>query len=132
MVSLDRMATRSRSCWLLLTDEVTSTTTESGVGHSDNDNMLLYVEGARVEVGLQSEDRKLLVREELRPPNADGIGDKLYNVGTDGDVGVAQQEKGVERRADSGHDETDSPCSDGVCGDVFIVVSYNSADLDNY
>jgi hypothetical protein len=97
MISLHWMATRSRPCLLLLTDKVTSTTTERGVGHSDNDNMLLYVEGARIEVGLQSEDRKLLVREELRPPDADGIGDKLYNVGTDRDVWVAQQEQGVER-----------------------------------
>jgi len=110
-------------------DEVTGTTSESGVGHGDNDNVFLDVERTRVEVGLESEDGKLLVREESCPPNTDGVGDKLYNVGTDGNVGVTQQEKGVERGAYGGHDETDSPSSDGVCGHIFIVVSDDSADL---
>jgi hypothetical protein len=93
--------------------------------------VLLDIEGTRVEVGLESEDRELLVREESCPPNTDGVGDKLYNVRTDGNVGVAQQEQGVERRAYGGHDETDSPSSDGVCRHILIVVSYDSADLDN-
>jgi hypothetical protein len=59
--------------------------------------MFLDVEMTRIEVGFHSEERDFLIRESLRPCDTDGIGDKLYDVRTNGDVWVAEQKQGVER-----------------------------------
>lgn len=110
-------------------DEVSCSATECGVCHGNDDDMLLDVERARVEVRLHAEQGDLLVRHDLGPADADRVRDQLDHVGRDGDDRVSQDEQSVDTRHDRGHDKADGPCADGAGRDVFIVVADDSSHL---
>ena len=59
------------------------------IRHGHNDNVLLVVELAGSQVELETEQVPLPIRHNEIPGTADGVGDKLDNVGVDCDAGVA-------------------------------------------
>lgn len=110
-------------------EEVTGTTSEGGIGHCDDDNVLFDVEGSRVEVALQSKETDLLAGKESSGCETHRVGDEKHDIGSDVDDGVTEQEQTVDSGADGGQEETNGPCSDGARWHVFVVVSDHGTDL---
>lgn len=110
-------------------DKVASPTSESGIGHCHNNDMLLDVELPRVQVGLHPEERDLLVWHHLRPADAHWICDQLDDVWTDVNDGVAQEEQSIDTGDDRSQDHADHPGTDGAGWQVLVVVADDSAHL---
>jgi hypothetical protein len=99
-------------------------TGKGGVGHDDNDRVLLHVEGAGVETPSVAESCEMSAGHDYVPALAQWIGDQLDDIGGDGNGGVSQRKEQVDGGSNGGERQTDDPGAHRVARHInFIVVS---------
>ena len=91
--------------------------------------MLFIVKGSGIEVEFNAENVELVIREDVRPGHSHGICDQLRDVGCDTNSGLTKREKHVHTREDGGEKHTNRPSSDGVGGEVHVVITNSSSHL---
>lgn len=109
--------------------EVAGTAAKSSIGHGHNDDMLFGVEGAGVEIRLQTENRELLVRHDFGPANTKWVSDELDDVCGNVDNRIAEEEQPIHARHNRHQDHPDRPGADGACRYVLVVVPNDGAHL---
>lgn len=110
---------------------VCNTTSKGGVGHDDNDSVLLHIERVWVQGPLVAKGVESLGWHDEIPSATNGVGNQLDDIGCDRDRGITEREEHVDGASNGGQDHSDDPGTNGVARHILFIIRFDHGRMES-